>query len=174
MYYVTIIVIENLNLLFIGTFTSPTFVILLYLPTVLICWGKAGRLLCRGGITGCWLAATVHGAEPWILLLWWLLLLLLLLLLLVAACRGGGTVAAGWLTCRRLRRVTSSVLKLRRRCCRCTASFDDDASDNKMYTTISVHSDTYFWEEQKIWDKFSQLSVLRELRTRQMYWVIIH
>lgn len=104
---------------------------MMYLPTVLICGGKAGRLLWRGGITGCWLAATVQGAVPWILLLWWLLLLLLLLLLLVTACGGGGTVAAGWLTWRRFRSVTSSVLKLRRRCCRCTASFDDDASDNK-------------------------------------------
>jgi len=73
-------------------------------------------------------------------------------------------VAAGWLTCRRLRRVTSSVLKLRRRCCRCTASFDDDASDNKTYTTISVHSDTHFWGEQKIRDNFSKLSVLLELK----------
>lgn len=31
-------------------------------------------------------------------------------------------------TCNLLRSVTNSVLKLRRRCCRCTASFDDDAS----------------------------------------------
>ena len=34
----------------------------------------------------------------------------------------------GWLTCSRLRKVTSSVLRLRSLCCRCTASFDEDAS----------------------------------------------
>lgn len=37
----------------------------------------------------------------------------------------------GWLTCKRFRNVTNSVLKLLKRCWRCTASFDDDASDNK-------------------------------------------
>lgn len=51
---------------------------------------------------------------------------------------GGGpvvlVVVAGLLpspdevTCSRLRRVTNSVLRVRRRCCKCTASFEDDAS----------------------------------------------
>lgn len=40
----------------------------------------------------------------------------------------GPDAFAGWLTCSRFLRVTSSVLRLRRRCCRCTASFDEEAS----------------------------------------------
>ena len=40
----------------------------------------------------------------------------------------GPDAFAGWLTCSRFLRVTSSVLRLRKRCCRCTASFDEEAS----------------------------------------------
>lgn len=51
----------------------------------------------------------------------------------------------GWLTCSRFLRVTSSVLKLLRRCCRCTASFEDEASVMKVnrngFLTISRSSE---------------------------------
>lgn len=40
----------------------------------------------------------------------------------------GPELFGGWLTCSRFLRVTSSVLRLLRRCCRCTASFEDEAS----------------------------------------------
>lgn len=39
-----------------------------------------------------------------------------------------GPLLPGWLTCSRFRRVTSSVLRVFRRCWRCEASFDEDAS----------------------------------------------
>jgi hypothetical protein len=79
-------------------------------------------------------------------------------------------VAAGWLTWRRFRRVTSSVLKLRRRCCRCTASFDDDASDNKIRTIISARRDTELrcLGHRKMRRSLTQLAVLRDLKTLQM------
>lgn len=35
-----------------------------------------------------------------------------------------------WSTCKRLRSVTNSLLKLFKRCCKCTASLDDEASKN--------------------------------------------
>lgn len=37
----------------------------------------------------------------------------------------------GLVTCRRLRNVTNSVLRLRRRCCKWTASFEEEASVGK-------------------------------------------
>lgn len=36
-----------------------------------------------------------------------------------------------WLTCNRFRRVTNSLLKLFKRCCKWTASFEDEASEEK-------------------------------------------
>lgn len=39
--------------------------------------------------------------------------------------------AAPWPWFRLFRRVTSSVLRLRKRCCKCTASFEQDASARK-------------------------------------------
>lgn len=39
----------------------------------------------------------------------------------------GPELFGGWFTCSRFLRVTSSVLRLLRRCWRCTASFEDEA-----------------------------------------------
>lgn len=50
------------------------------------------------------------------------------------AAPAGPELFAGWLTCSRFLRVTNSVLKLFNRCCRCTASLDDEASANQNYS----------------------------------------
>lgn len=44
----------------------------------------------------------------------------------------GPELFGGWFTCSRFLRVTSSVLRLLRRCWRCTASFEDEASEMKI------------------------------------------
>lgn len=41
-------------------------------------------------------------------------------------------------TCSRLRSVTSSLLRLRRRCCRCTASLEEDASETQNSDTFNA------------------------------------
>lgn len=48
----------------------------------------------------------------------------------------GPELFGGWFTCSRFLRVTSSVLRLLRRCWRCTASFEDEASETKTFARI--------------------------------------
>lgn len=81
--------------------------------------GGGSRCGARGGTAGCGAAgagaaAPAGGAA-----------------LAAGAAAGAGAGAAGGAppTCRWLRSVTSSELRLSRRRCRCTASFDDDASE---------------------------------------------
>ena len=50
----------------------------------------------------------------------------------------GPELFAGWLTCSRFLRVTNSVLRLFRRCCRCTASFDDEASATRVIHKVRL------------------------------------
>lgn len=48
----------------------------------------------------------------------------------------------GVVTCRRLRNVTNSVLRLRRRCCKWTASFEEEASKRKYDFIITLINNT--------------------------------
>jgi len=59
-------------------------------------------------------------------------------------CGGGGLLMVGEtpggdapVTWRRFRSVTNSVLRLRSRCCRCTASFEEDASEKHSVLLLS-------------------------------------
>lgn len=50
----------------------------------------------------------------------------------------GPELFGGWFTCSRFLRVTSSVLRLLRRCWRCTASFEDEASETENVATVQL------------------------------------
>jgi len=53
-----------------------------------------------------------------------------------------------WPTCRRFRRVTNSVLRLLSRCCRWTASLDEDASEEKRIKLLFYYIVGYNTDEK--------------------------
>lgn len=90
--------------------------------------GGAGKGWCGGCVGGCSKCGALGGTAGW-------------LAAGVSGAAGGAPGAAGDAppTCRWLRSVTSSELRLSSRRCRCTASFDDDASEGH-YNSMNLAS----------------------------------